>query len=192
MILDHSREKLLNLIIYFIKHTKYCYKTKLFKLLYLADFECFKQSGRSITGLKYYAWPKGPVPVQLFNELEKPPEDLKKMFSITKFEDSETLNIKPKYGIKFDDKHFNKLELEIIKKMAYIYKEIQSNDITEITHLKNCPWDKTKHEKGMQKLIDYLLAFDDSKESLTIEKYRQYEHERNEITSILSLCNKEK
>jgi uncharacterized phage-associated protein len=72
MIIDHSREKLLNLIAYFVKHTKNCKKTKLFKLLYYADFRHFKETGRSITGLKYFAWQWGPVPKELYAEMEHP------------------------------------------------------------------------------------------------------------------------
>ena len=32
MLIDHTREKLLNLIAYFVKNTQKCGKTKLFKL----------------------------------------------------------------------------------------------------------------------------------------------------------------
>ena len=32
--------------------------------------------------------------------------------------------------------------------------------MTEVSHLKNEPWDKTKREKGMYKKIDFLLALD--------------------------------
>ena len=42
-------------------------------------------------------------------------------------------------------------------------------DMTEITHLKNAPWERTKNTKGLKKKIDYLLALDDSPESLTEE-----------------------
>src|SRR3989344_7847794 len=68
MLITHEREKLLNAIIYFAAHTLHCGKTKLFKLLCLLDFEHFRLTGRSVTGLKYYAWEKGPVPVALEDE----------------------------------------------------------------------------------------------------------------------------
>ena len=41
MLIEHNREKLINSIIYFISNTKYCGKTKLFKLLYYLDFMHF-------------------------------------------------------------------------------------------------------------------------------------------------------
>ncbi|HEV7681080.1 MAG TPA: Panacea domain-containing protein [Pyrinomonadaceae bacterium] len=51
--------------------------TKLFKLLYFLDFEHYKKTGRSVTGLKYFAWPMGPVPVSLKDEISHPEEYLK-------------------------------------------------------------------------------------------------------------------
>ena len=59
MLIDHHREKLINAIIFFLQNTKYCGKTKLFKLLYLLDFMHFRATGRSVTGMKYYAWGHG-------------------------------------------------------------------------------------------------------------------------------------
>jgi uncharacterized phage-associated protein len=68
MIITHRREKFIQAIIFFSLKTKYCGKTKLFKLLYLLDFEHFRQTGRSVTGMDYYAWEMGPVPVALAEE----------------------------------------------------------------------------------------------------------------------------
>lgn len=59
MLITHDREKLINTIIYFAIHVKKCGKIKLFKLLYFLDFEHYKQTGRSVTGLDYYAWKMG-------------------------------------------------------------------------------------------------------------------------------------
>ena len=69
MIITYHREKLLNAIIYMANNTMFCGKTKLLKLLYFLDFKHFKQTAKSVTGLDYYAWEKGPVPKKLFEEL---------------------------------------------------------------------------------------------------------------------------
>ena len=76
MIANHDRAKLVNAIVYFGQHTKKCGMTKLFKLLYFLDFEHYKKTGRSVTGLRYFAWPMGPVPVSLKEELSQPEADL--------------------------------------------------------------------------------------------------------------------
>ena len=84
MFVSHHREKLLNAIIYFIVNTKRCHTLKLFKLLYFLDFEHFRQTGQSVTGLRYVAWPKGPAPDELWHELDDPKPDLAAAISITR------------------------------------------------------------------------------------------------------------
>src|SRR4030042_4938630 len=81
---NHNREKLLNALVYFSKNTRSCGKTKLFKLLYFLDFIHFRETGKSVTGLNYYAWEKGPVPQDLFFELEQPDADLKETVALLK------------------------------------------------------------------------------------------------------------
>jgi uncharacterized phage-associated protein len=186
MVINHSKEKLINLIVYFVTNTKNCGKTKLFKLLYFVDFTCFKMTGKTVTGLSYFAWDKGPVPVELFKEMESPDKDFAKNFSITKIDSSDRLNIKPKNGAKFDDSHFTKLEIQIIKDITFIYKDALAKDIVEVTHLKNSPWDKTLKAKGKYKKIDFLLAFDSDVASLSMDEYKQRMDEEDEIDRLLS------
>src|SRR5690606_9485166 len=79
---SRSREKLIEANLFFAKHTKYCGKLKLFKLLYLLDFRHFKETGRSVTGLEYQAWEKGPVPRDLYDEWLFPEEDFSRAVSV--------------------------------------------------------------------------------------------------------------
>ena len=65
MIVSRNREKLLNAAIYFLRETKHCRMRKLFYLLNFADFENYRQAGRTLTGLEYRAFSKGPVPTGL-------------------------------------------------------------------------------------------------------------------------------
>lgn len=67
MIKTHEREKLINAIVFFAANTEHCGKIKLLKLLYLLDFEHFRQTGYSVTGMEYHAWKMGPVPTDLYN-----------------------------------------------------------------------------------------------------------------------------
>ena len=182
-IIDHNREKLLNLIAYFIKNTKNCGKTKLFKLLYYADFRHFKQTGKTITGLKYYTWQKGPVPKELFFEFKKPKDDFNESLLITKT-DGDSLKIVPKK--KFDHKHFTKRELRIIEDVAFIFKDAKAFEMVKCTHLPNDPWSKTLKDKGENEEIDYILSFDNTSESLSLEDYKQKLQNLQEIKEILS------
>lgn len=81
------RQKLLNAIIYFTKNVKRPSKLKIFKLLYFLDFEHFRITGKSVTGLDYYALDFGPVPMDLFGQISdnKVPEDFRKYVSILEF-----------------------------------------------------------------------------------------------------------
>lgn len=182
MIINHSREKLLNLIAYFVKNAKNCGKTKLFKLLYHADFWHFKETGKSITDLKYYAWEKGPVPNELFEEMDSPKKDFQDFFTV--IPDDAIWQIKVKKSA--DTKHFTKREMRIIEETAFIFKDATAKDMVEISHLPNQPWSKTLAQKGKFEEIDYALAFDDTKESITLDEYKQKKQDFEEIKKALS------
>lgn len=168
MIITHHREKLINAIIYFAKNTKKCGKVKLMKLLYFLDFMHFKQTGKSVTGLKYYAWDKGPVPKDLFEEISGDMgEDLKKAIAIVPFDRFQ--KIVPKRAQRFDSTHFTKREINLLKMTADIFKDANAEQMTMVSHLRKEPWDKTRNEKGLFAEIDYMLAIDDADDSLSYE-----------------------
>jgi uncharacterized phage-associated protein len=159
MLIDRSREKLINAIIYFAKNTAACGKTKLFKLLYFLDFEHFRQTGRSVTGLKYFAWRMGPVPTALYDEIEVLSPDMadKIAFSTIVCKSGEMLKIKPL--AKFDDSHFSKRELSLLEKLAKEFHKTLAEDMIEKTHLEHLPWHRVYHEEDKkQGFIPYEYA----------------------------------
>jgi uncharacterized phage-associated protein len=176
----HHREKLLNAIIYFAKHTKYCGKTKLYKLLYYLDFTHFKETGRSVTGLEYYAWDHGPAPKALHEELKNMPADINSHMALIGSADSFT-NIKPKK--QFDGKYFTKREIRILNTLCEIYLEAKASDMEEVSHLENEPWDVTRKKKGMYAGIDYFLALDNAKESLNKQEVEERIKDKEQLES---------
>lgn len=182
IIVNHNREKLLNLITYFVKNTKKCYKTKLFKLLYFADFLHFRETGKSITGLCYEAWKRGPVPCDLYFEIKKPKDDFKENIGISGID--ERCKFIPKK--KFDDRFFTKRELRILEKVAFIFKDADADLMVESSHLRNEPWHKTIQSKGQGAKIDYELAFDGSPSSLPAEKYKELLENNRLIQEVFS------
>ena len=182
MILTNHRKKLINAIIYFAGHTKYCGKTKLLKLLYLVDFKNFKQTGKSITGLEYYAWKMGPVPRELFEELSgnmKP--DIKS--AIHDLPAGEGFKqIRPKK--KFDSQFFSKNEMKLLEDIAFVFKDTMADAMVESTHLKNEPWDRTLKKKGEFQKIDYMLAIDCDINSLPYHEAKERMKERSEMHKI--------
>ncbi len=186
MIITHTREKLLNAIIYFAGNTKYCGKTKLLKLFYFLDFMHFKQTGKSVTGMDYFAWGMGPVPKKLFEELSgtmKP--DMKA--TIKELPEEGFQKIQPTR--KFDWKYFSKKEMALIKDISFIFKDAKADDMVESTHFKNEPWDITIKEKGQFQKIDYMLAIDSDIVSLPYDEARERMEERMEMEKIFGVCN---
>jgi uncharacterized phage-associated protein len=170
MLISHDREKLIEAIVYFAKNTKLCGKTKLMKLLYFLDFFHFRQTGRSVTGLDYYAWDYGAVPRDVWRELEDPesvPNDLSQAIAILPVE---TIGGKALQRIvtrrKFDPEHFSPRELLIMKNLAEIFEEADADQMIESAHLPGEPWDSTCREKGMHQRIDYMLGVGGTPDSL--------------------------
>jgi len=161
MLIQYHQEKLINAIVYFAKNTHNCGKTKLFKLLYFLDFEHFKQTGRSVTGLDYYAWKMGPVPPKLHEEFSKEFLELDTKYHIhlvpKKIGNYEILTIEPITNP--DLSYFSKRELSIIEQLSKEYKTTTTKDMIENTHLPNLPWHKVFHEERREyQLIPYEYA----------------------------------
>lgn len=176
MLKTYEREKLLNVIIYFANKTAMCGKTKLCKLLYLLDFEHYKQTGRSVTGLDYYAWEKGPVPVKLYDELSSPEDDL--LESVELKEERvityKRLNIVAKG--QFDESYFSKRELRLLENIAMTNAEKNSEQMVEITHAPHAPWTRVFSDgEGYNEKIPYELAIEGENASDLLQKAREYD-----------------
>jgi uncharacterized phage-associated protein len=167
MFLSYRREKLLNAIVYFVRNTKYCNTLKLFKLLNFLDFEHYRQTGKSVTGLRYKAWRKGPVPDQLWVEIKTAAPELTGVVEIVehKGENKDDLtrrDFKPK--ARFDDKYFSKREMQIMERLAFFFKELRAEDMSKFSHGKKMPWEKVYRGEGAPpETIPYELAFESAK-----------------------------
>lgn len=182
MLIEHSRKKLINSIIYFLNNTKNCGKTKLFKLLYYLDFMHFRETGRAVTGLDYYAWDYGPVPKTLYDEINNPTPDLKEnVFIPTKADKNDKSFVELKAKKKFDNKYFTKRELRILKNVAFIFRDVKAEEIMEASHLPNHPWDRTIKTKGEKAKIEYTLALDSTDSSLSLDEVLERIKDKEEI-----------
>jgi len=178
MLLRREREKLINAIIYFAKHTQYLGKIKLFKLLYLLDFEHFRMTGRSVTGLNYHAWKYGPVPVALYQEWDDPEPDLAAAITIQPERVIDFVRETVVPQAEFDDSHFSKRELRIMAELADKYRDGQSPKMIDVTHAENGAWAKIWNEgRGFDQPIAYTLAIedDDPHREAILEAAREYE-----------------
>lgn len=141
MLINRNREKLLNALIFFSENVQYPGKTKLFKLLNYLDFLHFQKTGRSVTGLEYYAWDRGPVPVELYEELKQPKKDFIAHLLKTKralFNKHTREELKPRKP--FNETYFSEFELDLMKQLAKDHFRENSEEISEATHFETGPW----------------------------------------------------
>jgi uncharacterized phage-associated protein len=159
VLISHQRHKLFQAIVFFTENTHKLGKTKLFKLLYFLDFEHFKHTGRSVTGLVYFAWPKGPVPRKLHEELANPPSDLHQHIEIETISTLRGKMQKPVAKVDFDPKLFSRREMELLRSLARRYRDATAEEMVEETHLENRPWHEIYDVRGLrQSEIPYELA----------------------------------
>ncbi|MGE0466435.1 MAG: Panacea domain-containing protein [Steroidobacteraceae bacterium] len=162
MLISRDREKLVNAIVYFADNTRYCGKTKLFKLLYLLDFHHFRDIGRSVTGLDYHAWKNGPVPFALVQEWDDFEPDLAAAVDVVpeRVIDFDRQRLVPK--IAFDDSHFTKRELRLMQDIAERHRDEMTKPLIGLTHEERGPRDKIwDGGRGNNERIPYVLAVPD-------------------------------
>lgn len=157
---------MLNAILLFSKRgVKHLNTTKLSKLLFFFDFTHVKQAGYPAIGLQYYAFKNGPVPKDFWLEIKdgNVPEDFKNQLALFIRRDEFS---KEKEEVSFkgktdpDMKVFTPRERKILETLTEIYQDATASQMSEISHLKNQPWDLTYNTKGENKPIDYDLAID--------------------------------
>lgn len=177
MLISHNREKLLNAIIYFSKHTNNCGKTKLFKLLYLLDFGHFKETGRSVTGMEYVAWKMGPVPLALEQELLAPEKDFLEAIRpyMGRAIDYPMLKLEAKRP--FNGERFTKREMRLLEQLATDHKTATAQDLVKLTHAKGSPWCVVYGKgEGDNEKIPYEIAATGPHSAELIERAREYQH----------------
>lgn len=163
MLVSRSRDKLINSILYFAERTRGLGKIKLFKLLYLLDFEHFRQTGRPVTGMEYRAWKMGPVPAELVQIWDDLDADVAEAIEIRpeKVYDYVRENVIAKR--KFDDAHFTPRELRILADLAERYADDLSEKMSDITHVENGAWARIWQDgAGSDQVIGYRLALADN------------------------------
>jgi uncharacterized phage-associated protein len=184
MIVTHEREKLIQAINYFAQNTRKLGKTKLFKLLHFLDFEHFRATGRSVTGMTYYAWPKGPVPVALEDEIGSLQPDLAAVVSLETIETKKGTMLAIKSRAEFSSDHFSRREMSLLKSLAAEYYDADAESMVEATHLENLPWHKVYVEQGRkQQEIPYDLAIRNDE----VELVKQVAQDRKELLERLKV-----
>lgn len=149
-------EKITEMVVYFSDKLS-PFKTKMNKLLFYADFLMFKQSCFSISGMRYKAIEMGPVPINFQSIFEYLANKDEIDIFTTEFPQGYIgEQFKAKNGRPFRVELFSENELNVLEKVATVFKPTSTNQIIEISHLEEA-WKKNEKNKSV---ISYEYAFD--------------------------------
>lgn len=178
MLISREREKLINAILFFASNTNFCGKVKLFKLLYLFDFDHFRESGRPALGLDYRAWKLGPVPLEVMQEWDQPETDFAAAVDIVPEQVIDYVRETVVAKHVFDDSAFTKRELRIMHDLSDRFRDEKTRPLIDFTHAQRGPWDKIWDSgRGFNERIPYSLAVADTDPNAeaVLEWSREYE-----------------
>lgn len=125
-----SKEKVLNMILYFANQT--VLKTKLLKEMFYTDFLYYKNTCKSITGLEYVKLQFGPVPDQFESILNECLKENLIEYKIEYDNQYESHNISAKK--EFDSSIFDEEELKILKQVKEKFKKFAAKEIVDFSH----------------------------------------------------------
>ncbi len=140
-------QKVMNMILFFLKERGGECKTVLNKLLFYSDFLMYNREGRGISGLSYCALPYGAVPdgfkkiYALFDEIDERENGDNTL--LVALED-------------YDSEVFQPEELEVMRQVAERFKDCNSRQISEICHAEDA-WLTYKDTPSQP--ISYNTAF---------------------------------
>ena len=124
-------EVLLNMLKYGADDDGQMTKTKLAKLIYLADFAWFYSQLEPMTGAQYRRLDQGPVPNHYFRAIDELFLDGK--INIL-FKDNSQLISLSDTGQQFQSKILNTQEQQLIQKIAQKWKGKRTSEIVDFTH----------------------------------------------------------
>jgi putative zinc finger/helix-turn-helix YgiT family protein len=149
-------EKFTQMVVFFAEVLQ-PYKTRMNKLLFYADFGHFKNYGTSISGCRYRAIDRGPVPnnySSLFDYLAN--NDFIDIYQ----EEKKDGSIWEQFSIHEDRKHdpsiFSQTELEVLKTVAEVFKKTYAKGIVNRSHEEEA-WQKNFNNG--KKIISYFDGF---------------------------------
>ncbi len=186
-----GEQRLSNIICFFAQNTEQCGKIKLFKLLYLLDFQHVRETGKPVTGLDYQAWKFGPVPVKLMESWDDPEAPLAEGCRVEPelIHDYTRQTVKIEPGFDFKEELFSRREIRIMRALAERYRQTASPTMIDVTHQENGAWDKVwQGGKGRFEPIPYGLAIpeEDPSANTLHEIHGEYQSRKAAVEAYLS------
>ncbi|MDX2129957.1 MAG: DUF4065 domain-containing protein [Chloroherpetonaceae bacterium] len=151
-----SLEKIAQMISYFAKEMQ-PYKTKLNKLLFYADFLMYKESGFSISGMRYKAIDMGPVPGNFQSIYEYLANQGEIDILSQEFPNGKTgEQFIPKRENPFKADLFTEKEIRVLEKVAKTFRKTTTQEMIELSHSEEA-W---KANEKIKAKIHYDYAFE--------------------------------
>lgn len=166
--ISFERERIQNVALFFVKNTKNVSVAKLCKLFYFLDMEEYLKTGFPVTGLQYRAKSRGPVPIEIWADVQN-----KKAEQYTYFDLNEVIRkVKPRSSKATEDEtiltakknkdfnpvYFSESELKALEVIAQRYVDSSGTEMSEESHLKEAPWEQTwRGGEGEGQVIDFDL-----------------------------------
>ena len=117
-------------------------RAKLMRLLYYLDFIHYRDRGRSVTGLEYYAWEFGPVPRLLWNEWMTPEPDFRRRFKVVSKEFPIGKDLTLELRGKMDESVFSSSEFNLIVDLAKKHFRDSPEEMDDKEHFEIGPWNQ--------------------------------------------------
>ena len=161
----YHKERLENTLLFFAqnhykKTKKYPSQTFLYKYLAFFEFRYLKEVGEMPLELSYKAMPRGPVPMEVYGNRDKPGYFSKVIFEPIPLKNGE-LGYLVKPNGKFESDYFAEAELEEMNKLIEMFakKWVNANDMSEMSHQDIKAWKKT-YSRCPNAEIDPIEEFD--------------------------------
>jgi putative zinc finger/helix-turn-helix YgiT family protein len=148
-------DKLTEMTVYFAEKLA-PYKTKMNKLLFYSDFLSYKNTGYAISGVRYAAINRGPVPNNFQSIFEYQHNNKQVYIRVEDFGDYFGEQFLPSKSKSFNAELFKAEELEILEQVASRFEKATTKEMVGISHLEEA-WIQNEKEK---QIIDYRYAFD--------------------------------
>ena len=151
-----SLEKFTEMVVFFA-HALSPYKTKMNKLLFYADFLMFKQTCFSISGVRYVAINRGPVPDNFQSLFEFIANENHIDICTTEFPEGYSgEQFKGRPGRMFQPDLFTESEREVLNQVVAMFKDKSTKQMVELSHLEEAWKDNEQHKR----VIQYEYAFE--------------------------------
>ncbi|HOS29050.1 MAG TPA: Panacea domain-containing protein [Deltaproteobacteria bacterium] len=156
----YRNERIENAICFFVnEHTSRARKplpqTFLYKYLAFLDFISLEETGQPVLELKYCAMDHGPVPIEIYSNIDTIESDL---FRVIKGKGRQRFFASAK--AKPDLDYFSIFEIRLMRKLIEIFADrfITTDIMSEASHQEIKAWRDT-YKKKPNSMIDYALTF---------------------------------